>query len=157
MRAPLRRLSRRRHNGSAHHHWCGRWRDRGRTGHYGSNDGKHHAARNERQKYLEAVAHSRLRRRTGGTLWTLRGGTLRGRLAGAGILAVVDARSGDGGRRVGPSLGIRAHAEAAHSDGRSYAGLGEVQPERAEFETATESPSYSQPSLPRLRRARLLA
>ena len=69
------------------------------------------------------------------------------RLALAGIRPAIKARAGDGGRRVRSALCIRAHAETTNADGSPYAGLGEVQLERPEFETAAESPCHNLPSV----------
>jgi hypothetical protein len=70
------------------------------------------------------------------------------RLALAGISPVVDASTGDGGRRVRSPLGIRAHPETTNADGSSYAGLGEVEPEWSEFEALTKSPCHVPAILP---------
>ena len=53
-----------------------------------------------------------------------RGRIFASRLTLAGIGPAVEARSGDGGRRVRSALRIRANPKAAHSDGSHHAGLG---------------------------------
>ena len=69
------------------------------------------------------------------------------RLALAGISSVIDARTGDGSRRVRSAFCIRANAEATNADGCSNAGLGEVEPEWSKFEALTKSPSHDPPSV----------
>jgi hypothetical protein len=91
-----------------------------------------------------------LRRRAGGARCALGNG-----FAHARILAIVEASTGNRGRRVRPSLSILAHAKAAHTRRVADAGLREIQPEWSEFETATEAPCHSLPSLQRARRAAL--
>lgn len=66
----------------------------------------------------------------------------------AGIGPVVNACAGNGGRRVGPALGILAHAKAPHADGSPYAGLGQVQPDWAKFDALAESPRHIRPFYP---------
>jgi hypothetical protein len=74
------------------------------------------------------------------------------RLALAGIGPVIDARTGDGSRRVRSAFCIRANAEATNADGSSYAGLGEVEPERSKFDALTKSPCHDPAILPPLAR-----
>jgi hypothetical protein len=74
--------------------------------------------------------------------------TLARRLALAGIRPAVEARAGDGSRRVRSALGIRANAEAAHADGSPDAGLGQVQPKWPKFDALTKSPCHTLPSVP---------
>jgi rhodanese-related sulfurtransferase len=70
------------------------------------------------------------------------------RLSLAGIRPPVKPRAGDGGRRVRPAPGILAHAKAAHTQGIPHAGLGQVHLERPEFQTPSESPCHTLPSVP---------
>jgi hypothetical protein len=116
MSVSLRRDNRGRHYWRNHRRWWrGRWSS-GRARHeYRREDGEHHAARKEREKELEAVPRSRLRRRAGGAIWTLSSRALSYRLARTVILAVIDARAGNGRSRVPCSLRILAHMEAAHT------------------------------------------
>jgi hypothetical protein len=60
----------------------------------------------------------------------------------AGIRPAVETSTGNGGRSVRSALGILAHPEAPPAHRIPYARLGQVQPERSEFETAAESPSH---------------
>lgn len=70
------------------------------------------------------------------------------RLALAGILSLIEACAGDGGRRVRSALGILAHAETAPADGIPHAGLGQVHFERPEIQALAESPRHMLPSVP---------
>ncbi len=69
------------------------------------------------------------------------------RLALAGIGPVIEARTGDGSRRVRSAFCIRANTEAANADGSSNAGLGQVEPQRSKFEALTKSPCHDPASV----------
>jgi hypothetical protein len=114
---PLSRSNGGRHDRRNHRRWWRSWwTTGGRPRHkYRREDGEHHAARKEREKELEAVPRSRLRRRAGGAIWTLSSRALSNRLARTVILAVIHARAGNGRSRVRCSLRILAHMEAAHT------------------------------------------
>ena len=116
MSMPLGWDNRGRNDWRNHRRWWRSWWISGRAGHkYRREDGEHHAARKEREKELEAVPRSRLRRGAGGAIWILSSRTLSNCLARTVILAVIDARAGNGRSRVRCSLRILAHMEAAHT------------------------------------------
>jgi hypothetical protein len=131
---PLRRGGRRLGYWLSHH----RWRSDGRGGGVRRKDADHQSASKEsQQEHSHCQPHAAVspRRRTGHgsriPLFTL-----------AGIRLVVNPCSGDGSRRVGPAFGIFSHMEAAPADGIPHAGLGQVQPERPEFQTLAKSPRH---------------
>jgi hypothetical protein len=128
-----------------HWRWRGWWSS-GRTRYKGRrDDGEHRAADRERQKKFKSVPYPCLRRCVGGSLCVL------GNWLGyARVLPIVEASTGNGCGCVRPPLRILANAEAPYACRIPNTGFREIQPEWSEFETATESPSHSLPSLPRL-------
>jgi hypothetical protein len=70
------------------------------------------------------------------------------RFALAGVRPVVEARTGDGCRRVRSALGIGANPKATNADGSPHAGFGQVQPERPKFDALTKSPCHVPAILP---------
>jgi hypothetical protein len=145
---PLRRGRLRWRYRGAHRRWWSHWRGNG-AGHEHKD---HQTTSHERQsKHPHHKPDAAVSPR-----W--RAGQLRRiparRTALAGIGPAVEARTGDGSRRVRSTLGIRANAKAAKADGSSYAGLGQVQPERSKFDAPTKSPCHTPPSvLPRATQA----
>ena len=66
----------------------------------------------------------------------------------AGIRPAVEARTGDGSRRVRSALCIRANPKATSADGSPHARLGQVQLERPEIEALAKSPCHTLASVP---------
>jgi len=67
----------------------------------------------------------------------------------AGIRPAVEARTGDGSRRVRSAPGILAHPKTTNADRSPYAGFGQVEPERSKFDALTKSPCHVPAILPR--------
>jgi hypothetical protein len=153
---PLQRLSGRRGHGGVHRRWRSRGRGSGRSREQSRQQERHQPTRHKRcRQHPHGLAHAARspgRRAAGYTSGRNSGrgsSTPARRLALAGILAAVEAGSGDGGRRVRPAFGILAHAEAAPADGIPHAGLGQVQPDWPEFQALAKSPRHDLPSVTR--------